>query len=198
MTHLASQRSNHDSTGRCKGKQDSLVVTSIGRSALLALIYLVVGKLGLALAVVNPSATAIWPPTGIALAACLVLGYNVWPGVLVGAFLVNITTSGAIATSLAIAIGNTLEALVGAYLVNRFAGGRHVFHRAKDIFKFAMLVGVVGTMVSATVGVTSLALSGLAPWADYASIWLTWWLGDATGAFLVAPTLIIWMTHPWG
>jgi integral membrane sensor domain MASE1 len=87
---------------------------------LLAVIYLIAGKLGLRLAFVNPSATAVWPPAGIALAALLVLGYQVWPGVFFGAFLVNITTAGSVATSVGIAMGNTLEALAGCYLVNRF------------------------------------------------------------------------------
>ncbi len=159
---------------------------------ILALIYFAAGKLGLRLALVNPSATAVWPATGIALAACLLLGYRVWPGILLGAFLVNITTSGSIPTSITIAVGNTLEGLVGAYLVNRFANGRNVFDRAQDVFKFMILAGMASTAVSATVGVTSLVLSGSAAWADYASIWLTWWLGDAVGAFIVAPFLISW------
>src|SRR2546421_5635421 len=93
---------------------------------LLAVIYLIAGKLGLRLAVVNPSATAVWPPTGIALAALLLAGYDVWPAIMVGAFLVNLTTTGAVPSAVAIAAGNTLEGLLGAYLVNRFARGRRV------------------------------------------------------------------------
>ena len=163
---------------------------------LLALIYFAAGKLGLTLAFVNPSTTAVWPPTGIALAACLLLGYRVWPGILLGAFLVNVTTLGSIPTSIAIAVGNTLEGLMGAYLVNRFANGRHVFGRAQDIFKFTILAGMVSTTVSATFGVTSLVLNGSAAWADYVPIWLTWWLGDAAGAVIVAPLLILWAMRP--
>src|SRR5713101_1225314 len=88
---------------------------------LLLSAYFAAGKLGLMLAFVNASATAVWPPTGIALAVFLVLGYRIWPIILLGAFLVNITTSGSITASFMIAIGNTLEGLVAAYLVNRFA-----------------------------------------------------------------------------
>jgi integral membrane sensor domain MASE1 len=95
----------------------------------LALTYFAAGKLGLRLAFVNASATAVWPPTGIALAAFVLLGYGVWPVILLGVLLVNLTTSGIIATSITIAIGNTLEGIVGAYLVNRFARGRQVFDR---------------------------------------------------------------------
>jgi diguanylate cyclase (GGDEF)-like protein len=138
----------------------------------------------------------VWPPTGIALAALLILGYEVWPGVLLGAFLVNITTAGSVATSAGIALGNTLEALVGCYLVNRFAHGYKAFSRAQDIFKFAALAGLVSTSVSATLGVTSICLSGLARWSEFGSIWSTWWLGDAGGALVVAPLLVLWLRGP--
>lgn len=162
--------------------------------ALLAVVYIIAGKLGLQLAFVHPNATAVWPPTGIALAALLVWGYRVWPGIFIGAFLVNVATAGSAATSLGIAAGNTLEGLLGAYLVNRFANGRHAFERPTDVFKFAALAGLGSTMVSATIGVTSLALAGYADWATYGSVWLTWWLGDAAGALIVAPVLILWST----
>ncbi|TAL12749.1 MAG: hypothetical protein EPO02_00535 [Nitrospirae bacterium] len=162
----------------------------------LAAVYLIAGKLGLMLAFVNASATAVWPPAGIALAALLTFGYRVWPGVFVGAFLVNVTTAGTAATSLGIATGNTLEGLMGAYLVNEFAGGRRAFERPPDILAFAVLAGALGTVVSAAFGVTSLALGGFAYWADYGPIWITWWLGDATGILLVTPLLVLWMAEP--
>jgi diguanylate cyclase (GGDEF)-like protein len=159
---------------------------------LLTVIYFAGGKLGLRFATVNASATAIWPGTGIALAAFLMLGYRVWPGILAGAFLVNLTTAGSLATSISIAAGNTLEGIVGCYLVNRFAGGKEAFGRAQDIFKFALLAGALGTSVSATVGVTSLALGGFADWSRYGAIWSTWWLGDGVGAVVTTPFLVLW------
>jgi diguanylate cyclase (GGDEF)-like protein len=161
----------------------------------LAVVYFLAGKLGLSMAFVHPSSTAVWPPAGIALAAFLILGTRVWPGVFLGAFLVNVTTAGTILTSLGIATGNTLEGLVGAYLVTRFANGRNAFERGPDTFRFAILAGTVGTAVAATFGVTSLALGGFAPWADYKDIWLTWWLGDGVGAVMVAPLLILWISN---
>src|SRR5437588_5399373 len=91
------------------------------------------------------------PPTGLTLAALLLLGYRVWPGIFLGAYLVNISTAGSIATSLGLAVGNTLEGLVGAYLVNRFANGRNAFDRPQDVFTFALLAGLVSTSVSATI-----------------------------------------------
>ncbi|HKW85545.1 MAG TPA: MASE1 domain-containing protein [Nitrospiraceae bacterium] len=162
----------------------------------LTAVYFAAGKLGLALAFVHPSASAIWPCSGIALAAFLVLGYQVWPGIFLGAFLANITTAGSVSTSLGISMGNTLEGLAGAYLVNRFANGRHAFERPQDFLKFAVLAGMLSTAVSATFGVTSLSLGGFANWANYGSIWLTWWLGDAAGDLIVAPLLILWSVYP--
>src|SRR5205814_10189078 len=97
--------------------------------AVLAAVYFTAGKLGLKLAFVNASATAVWPCTGLALAAFLILGYRVWPAILAGAFLVDWTTAGSIATSLGISTGNTLEGVVGCFLVTRFAAGRKAFER---------------------------------------------------------------------
>jgi diguanylate cyclase (GGDEF)-like protein len=167
-------------------------------TTLLALtaVYFVAGKLGLRLASVNASATAVWPCTGIAIAAFLILGYRVWPGILVGAFLVNLTTAGSLATSISIAAGNTLEGMVGCYLVSRFAAGRRAFERAQDIFKFTFLAGMISPTVSATAGVTTLALGGLARWAMFGSIWSTWWLGDAVGAVVVTPFVLLWNENP--
>lgn len=162
----------------------------------LAVVYFVAGKLGLQLAYVYASATAVWPCTGIAIAALLVFGYRVWPGILIGAFLVNLTTAGSVETSIGIAIGNTLEGLAGCYLVSRFARGKEAFARAQDIFKFALLAGLVATAVSATIGVATLAAAGFADWAAFGSMWSTWWLGDGVGAVTVTPLLLLWWENP--
>lgn len=164
--------------------------------AAVALVYFIAGKIGLRLALVNASASAVWPCTGIALVAFLLLGYRIWPGILVGAFLVNVTTAGSVATSIGIAVGNTLEGIVGSYLINRFADGRHAFEKAQNIFKFAFLAGMASTTVSATVGTTILAIGGFAGWATYGPVWCTWWLGDAVGAVIVTPLLLLWRENP--
>jgi diguanylate cyclase (GGDEF)-like protein len=171
-------------------------IKNVATVAGLAVVYFVAGKLGLQLAYVHASATAVWPCTGIAVAALLVFGYRVWPGILIGAFLVNLTTAGSVATSIVIAAGNTLEGLVGCYLVSRFARGKEAFARAQDIFKFALLAGMVATSVSATIGVATLAIGGFADWAAFGSIWCTWWLGDAVGAVTVTPLLLLWWENP--
>jgi diguanylate cyclase (GGDEF)-like protein len=164
--------------------------------AAVAGVYFAAAKLGLGFAIVHPSASAIWPPAGLALAAFLMLGFEVWPAILLGALLANLTTHGSLATSLCIGLGNTLEGLLGAMLVNRYARGRMFFIRPRDIVMFAVLAALVSTTVSPTMGLTSLAVAGFAPWRDYGHIWLTWWLGDATGELVVAPVLVVWGTAP--
>jgi signal transduction histidine kinase/CheY-like chemotaxis protein len=174
---------------------DSRRFRTLPTICVLTLIYFVAGKLGLQLAFLHASASPVWPPAGIALAALLLLGYRTWPAIFLGAFLVNLTTVGNVATSLCIAAGNTLEAFCGAWLVNRFAGGTRVFDRSQNVFKFA-LAAVLSTVIAPIFGVTSLALGGFANWADYGAIWITWWLGDTTGDLLVAPFIILWCVAP--
>ena len=168
----------------------------VGLLVALAAVYFIAGRLGLNLAFVNASATPVWPCTGIAFAAFVLLGYDVWPAVLAGSVLVNITTAGSAATAIGIAVGNTLEGVAGAYLVNRFARGRRAFDRPQDVFAFTVLAGIVSTTIGATVGVTTLAFTGLARWAEYGAIWWTWWLGDAVGDLVVAPALLLWAVAP--
>src|SRR5262245_44406152 len=110
---------------------------SIGAAILgIGVAYFILGKFGLSLAFFHKSASPVWPPTGFALAALLLWGNRLWPGILLGAFFVNATTQGSLATSFAAGVGNTLEALLGAWLVNRFADGTRAFERTANVFKF--------------------------------------------------------------
>jgi two-component system, cell cycle sensor histidine kinase and response regulator CckA len=162
----------------------------------LALVYFCAGSFGLSLARVHPSASAVWPPSGIALAAILLWGYWLWPGVFLGAFAVNIAASGSVVATLGIASGNTLEAILGAGLVNYFANGLNAFDQTKSILKFILLAGILSTAVGATIGVSTLILTGLTSWDHAVTIWLTWWLGDAVGNLIVASLLLLWLTQP--
>src|SRR5258706_6910432 len=174
----------------------SRLLRRLGLLAALAAGYLVAGKVGLEVAYVHPSASAVWPPSGLTLAAFLLAGYEVWPAILLGAFLVNITTAGSVATSAAIAAGNTLEGLLGAYLVNRFARGHRACERARDVFKLAGLAALLSTAVSATAGVVALSLAGFARWTDFGSVWSTWWMGDAVSDLVIAPAVLLWAARP--
>ncbi|HVH14477.1 MAG TPA: MASE1 domain-containing protein [Candidatus Angelobacter sp.] len=141
-------------------------------------------------ATLNASSSPVWPPTGVAIAVLLLWGPRLWPGVFLGAFVANSLTAGTPVTSATIAAGNALEAIVGFWLVRRFARGVQAFDTARNVGVFAISAGLAAPIVSATIGVTSLALAGFAPWDLYGAIWKTWWLGDASGALIVAPLIV--------
>jgi diguanylate cyclase (GGDEF)-like protein len=126
----------------------------------------------------------------------LLFGYRVWPAIFLGAFLANLTTAGSVATSLGIATGNTLEGLIGARFLTRCANGRNVFDRARDILKFAFLAATLSTVVSATIGVTSLSVGKFIQPEDFGRVWFIWWLGDTIGSILLTPLLVLWSINP--
>jgi integral membrane sensor domain MASE1 len=163
--------------------------------AVLAGVYYGAAKLGLNLAFTSPSVTAIWAPTGIALAAVLLWGYRVWPGVALGALLANAWTDVPFYTTLGITVGNTLEALAGAYLLRELADFRVSLERVRDVIALAILGGVVSTTISASIGATSLLVGNEIASEDFGLVWRTWWLGDMGGDLVVAPALLVAATH---
>src|SRR5438132_3326831 len=167
-------------------------ISYAGGLVAIGVIYFVLAKGGLALASIHPSATPIWPPTGVALAAVLLWGYRTWPAIFMAAVIANATTAGSIATAIAIATGNTLEAVVGAYLVNRWSSGCNTFSTPNSVAKFALICFVIATPISASIGLTSLATAGYIEWTNFANAWVTWWLGDVTGALVIAPVIVLW------
>lgn len=171
---------------------------NLRRLALIAgvtIAYFAAGKAGLYFASFSPNSTAVWPATGVAFAALLLIGLQAWPAVFVGAFFANLTTAGTVFTSLGIAAGNTLEAVVAAHLTERFANGRKVFESSQDFFKFVG-ISVFAAAISDGVGLTSLALGGFAPRAEVSRIWQTWWVGDIGGFLIFAPVIITWIENP--
>src|SRR5262245_31855721 len=159
----------------------------VGVALVTAAVYVAGAKMGLKLAFVAEQVTVVWPPTGIALAAVLLFGYRIWPAIALGAFIANITTHAPFLTSLGITTGNTLEAVVGAYLLNRFVKFQPQLERFRDVFGLSLFGPFVSTSVSATTGVLSLCLTGVQPWAQFGSLWGNWFLGDAMGDVIVAP-----------
>jgi integral membrane sensor domain MASE1 len=166
------------------------------RLAAITGVYFVAGRIGLSFALINANASAIWPPTGIAVASLLLYGVRYWPAVFVGAFLVNLTTTGAIVPSTAIACGNTLEAVIAAWLIERYAGGIRAFEKAGDIVRAAAFALLVATPIAATVGTATLLATQLAARDDVAVVWATWWLGDAAGAVTMTPLVLLWTLKP--
>ena len=169
------------------------------QNTVVAFAYLAMAKLGFLLALEHTNATAVWPPAGIALAACLIFGFRIWPGIFLGAFSANIlvlaaapfSSLSALAVSCCTASGNTLEALVGAYLVKRFISGSLPFDRTQDALRFMMLGAFTSPVISATIGTASFCVYG-ADWSRSGQMWLTWWLGDAVGVLIFVPLLLTW------
>src|SRR5919108_634345 len=187
-------------TSRCPYRRTVLMVLVIAAA------YYMTGKLGLLSAIPPGYATAIWPPSGIALAATLLYGYRAWPGIVLGSVLVNIGTaleiasvaallkSVALATS--IGMGAALQAVVGAYLVRRSVGFPSALTREREICTFLVLGGPFSCLINATIGTTTLWLGGKIPWALAPLSWWTWWVGDTIGVLIVTPLVLIWTAEP--
>jgi signal transduction histidine kinase len=157
----------------------------------LAVFYLVAARLGLMMDAVAGFATLVWPSTGIALAALVTFGYRLWPGVFIGAFIANLLTGAPMVLALGVAVGNTLEAVAGTYLLRRVPGFHPSLGRVRDVLALIVLAAGISTMLSATIGVATLHLGGLVPLAQAGVAWRAWWLGDLIGNLIVAPVLLI-------
>jgi len=174
-------------------------VSLLRKISLLAIAYFATGWLGLLVAVPPGYATAVWPPSGIALAGLLLWGPRVWPGVLLGSFLINTWVSYAaaqthlgfmsLAVAASIAVGSTLQALLAAHLLRRWIGLGRIFSSGPATLGFAAIVALCCT-VAATWGVTTLHLTGFVDYAGYFESWHTWWIGDVIGALIFTPLIL--------
>ena len=179
---------------------------SIGAMLLVAAAYCVTGRLGLLLAISPGYATAVWPPSGIALAAVLLCGYRVVPGIVLGSFLVNLWTSfdattiaamlQSVVLASSISLGAALQAIVGAGLIRRCVGFPCPLDQEKDVGLFLLLGGPISCLVNATIGVSSLWIGGVIPGALTLFSWWTWWVGDSLGVLIVTPLVLIWTAEP--
>lgn len=170
---------------------------------LLAVLYVSLGTLGLSLSVLQ--VTPVWPPSGLCLAAVLLLGYGVWPGVFIGAFVLNCTSyfnpalpvqSCLIAAG--VAAGSTLEALAGGWLVRRYASGPEFLNRAEDVLRFCYLGAFTSAAISSACGTLSLFAYGSIQRADLRITGLTWWMGDTMGILVVTPLIVAWVRERHG
>ena len=157
----------------------------------LAIVYVIAARIGLTLGAVSGFATLVWPASGIALAALVCCGYRLWPGIFVGAAVVNVIVGAPPLVGVGIGIGNTLEALLGAYLLNRVADFSPSLDRVRDVLA-VLAAAVLSTTVAATVGVGTLSAAGLVAQGQFLVTWRAWWIGDAIGDVLVAPLILVW------
>ncbi len=154
---------------------------------LIAVAYLVAGRLGLMVASIGDNITLVWLPTGIAVAALYRLGLRHWPGVTLGALFVNVMVGTPLWVSLAMATGNTLSPVLTVVILRRL-GFRDAFDRSRDILLLC-LAALAGMVLSASSGVSALSLAGLLP-TGRGVAWFVWWAGDVMGTVAVGPLLL--------
>lgn len=166
-----------------------------GKILLLAIIYHLTVRLGLSMAYVQANTSPVWPPTGIAIAALLLFGVELWPGISLGVFAGSLLTGAPANLALGMTIGNTMEAVCAALLLRRVVDFHNHIDRIRDVVGLG-LVSILAAAISATAGSLTLMFTGNGVWQAFGAIWITWWIGDLLGAMVVAPALLTWFTPP--
>ena len=160
---------------------------------LLAVIYHLAARVGLEMAYVQINTSPVWPPTGIALAALLIFGGELWPGITLGVLLGSIFTGAPFKLALGMALGNTLEALCGFLLLKHIVDFHNAIDRTQDVLGL-LLASIFSSAISASIGTTTLMIFNADVVQRLGAIWLTWWIGDLLGALVVAPLLLVWVS----
>lgn len=158
--------------------------------------YIAAAKAGFRVAFVAEQVTTVWAPTGIAIASLLVWGLRLWPAIWLAALLVNADTSAPFWTAFVVASGNTLEGVAAAWALRRIPLFDFGFRRLADVLTFVGIAVVGCTMLSASVGATTLCVAGVQAWSDFGALWFDWWLGDALGALVFAPPILTLAAAP--
>jgi signal transduction histidine kinase len=158
----------------------------------LAIIYHLTARLGLQMAYVQQNTSPVWPPSGIALAALLIFGIRVWPGITLGVVLGSLLTGAPPGLSVGIGIANTLEAVIGASILRRWIGFDLGINRIRDVIGL-VFAAACGTTVSATIGVTTLILSQNIPLSSFSTLWIIWFIGNLLGCLVITPLLLTWV-----
>ena len=167
----------------------------IGKIALLALVYFVAGRIGLSLDPVGGFATVVWPPAGIALAALLLYGPSLWPGILAGALLVNLSSGAPIAVAATIGIGNTLEAVAAALFLRKLSHFHIGIATVRDVLSL-VLAAAASTVIAASIGVLALLVADIITKAEFGVAWIAWWVGDTVGVLAFTPLILVWTVRP--
>ena len=164
----------------------------LAKILVLAVIYHLAARVGLSMAYVQANTSPVWPPTGIGLAALLIFGYRLWPGISLGVLIGSLLTGAPFSLALGITIGNTLEALVAVYFLKKFVSIHNEIDRIQDVVGL-VLVSLVCTTIGASIGSVTLMVTGNGAWQNFWAIWVTWWIGDLLGALVVTPLLLTWI-----
>jgi PAS domain S-box-containing protein len=189
VTHPRSDPTRLDGLLALRAGPNGLWV-EVGAVVVLAGLYYAAAKIGLRLAYLNGAVTALWPPVGVGIAALVLYGPRLWPGVVIGDLLVA-DFSTPLGTVLGQTVGNTLEVLVAAVVLRRLTGRRPAMDRVGDVLALVAACAL-GTLVSASFGPLSLRLGDVIPAREFGEVWRTWWLSDFTGALVLSPLLLTW------
>ncbi len=171
------------------------VLVYVIKVLILAVIYHLAARLGLKMAYVQANTSPVWPPAGIAVAALLILGPDMWPGITLGVLLGSLLTNAPLNLAAGMSLGNTLEAVALVYCLGKIVGFHREIDRIRDVVGL-LLVSFICTTIGATIGTMTLMLTGNGNWQNFWAIWITWWIGDLLGALVVAPLLLTWKSFP--
>lgn len=177
-------------------RRGPLRLHDLWRIVLLALGYCVLGLAGMHFAIIHPLVSLVWPAAGLAVAAMVLGGVRLLPGVLIGAFATCIFSGLSWNAALLIAIGNSFEAFAAAWLLSRASGFNKRLTRLRDVVYLVFPAALGATLIGATIGSASLLIYGYMPVENLAAAWLTWWGGDAQGILLLTPLLFTWIAQP--
>jgi PAS domain S-box-containing protein len=157
--------------------------------------YFLAGKLGQATtAIRSGNIGPVWPAFGVALAAVLLFGYRIWPGIFIGVFLVDFLSPVPVVAALGQASGATLAAIAGAYFLRRVASFESSFSRLRDALGMIVLGAFGSALITATIGVSVLYATHVEGYQGLGPAWLIYWLGDATGGLLVTPLVLTFVS----
>jgi len=162
----------------------------------LALAYFGAARFGLSLTFSEKQVTALWPPTGIAVAALHLWGYRIWPGIYLGALAIDALVGDSFLVAAMIAVGSTLGPVSARFALRRFVGFDHALVSTRDVLGLILVGALLGMAVTSSYGVAVLAFAGHIPWSEYGSVWWIWWVGDAMGVIVFAPLILSWATRP--
>jgi signal transduction histidine kinase/CheY-like chemotaxis protein len=168
----------------------------LGQIVGVALVFLGVARASYTLATLEGNVASVWFPSGFGVAALLLLGYRVWWGIWLGSLVNAVIVTGSLnLAAVGLNLADLTELLITAYCLRRSFQGSHWFNRASNVFIFVLCSICSGTLVGPTIGVTTLALTGELPWADYGITWLTWWIADSIGILVIAPIFLAGSTR---
>ena len=172
--------------------------------ASVGLLYFLTARLTLALIAGQGIIAPIWPAAGLGIAALLLLGFRIWPGLLLGA--IGATLSGLpkgqaatawwLTAGLGVAAGNTMEMLAGAWLAKRFAHGREAMGQPNSVVLFVTLTAVLSSALSPSLGMACCGLAHYTKWVNVPEAWFGWWLGHVVGTMVITPLLLVWSNLP--